>query len=69
MQEKQSNRSVPGPEYMVEESKLLNQDPVDFGESLWTCIAWRFSDGTQQAFLLANSGRSWSITTFKLSNN
>ncbi|GFX12937.1 hypothetical protein TNCV_3659331 [Trichonephila clavipes] len=61
MQEKGSNRLVPGPEYMVDSLKLSNQAPRDPGESLQTCVVWRCPDGTQHLYcwpILAVSGQS-----------
>ncbi|GFV32311.1 hypothetical protein TNCV_1675971 [Trichonephila clavipes] len=47
---KGDNRLVPGPDYMVDALKLPNQTPRVSGESLQTCVAWRYSDGTQHFF-------------------
>ncbi|GFX99222.1 hypothetical protein TNCV_2494031 [Trichonephila clavipes] len=61
MREKGGNRLVPGPDYMVDASKLFNQAPRVSGESLQTCVAWRCPYGTQHLFcwpILAVSGQS-----------
>ncbi|GFU51867.1 hypothetical protein TNCV_3733751 [Trichonephila clavipes] len=61
MREKGSNCLVPGPDYMVDALKLLNQAPRVSGESLQTCVAWRCPDGTQHLFcwpILTVSGQS-----------
>ncbi|GFS93224.1 hypothetical protein TNCV_1052171 [Trichonephila clavipes] len=50
MREKGGNRLVPGPDYMVDALKLLNQAPRVSDESLQTCVAWRCPDGTQHIF-------------------
>ncbi|GFX08779.1 hypothetical protein TNCV_4227991 [Trichonephila clavipes] len=41
MPEKGGNHLVPGPDYMADALKLLNQAPRVSGESLQTCVAWR----------------------------
>ncbi|GFV32055.1 hypothetical protein TNCV_3868891 [Trichonephila clavipes] len=61
MREKDGNRLVPVPDYMVDALKLPNQAPSFSGESIQTCLAWRFSDRTQHFFcwsILAVSGQS-----------
>ncbi|GFV73140.1 transposable element Tcb2 transposase [Trichonephila clavipes] len=58
---KGGNRLVPGSEYMVDASKLPNQDSRVSGESLLSCVAWCCPDGTQHLFclpILAMSGQS-----------
>ncbi|GFT75905.1 hypothetical protein TNCV_2098431 [Trichonephila clavipes] len=56
------------PGYMLDALKLPNQDPRVSGESLHTCMAMHCPDGTQKPFLLTNSGRFWSIASFKRSS-
>ncbi|GFW73867.1 hypothetical protein TNCV_48561 [Trichonephila clavipes] len=46
MREKDGNRLVPGPDYMVDALKLPNQALMISGESLQTCVAWRCPDRT-----------------------
>ncbi|GFW01554.1 hypothetical protein TNCV_5137371 [Trichonephila clavipes] len=61
MREKDSNRLVPGPDYMLDALKLPKQAPRVSGESLQTCVAWRCPDGIQRFFcwpILAISGQS-----------
>ncbi|GFX17409.1 hypothetical protein TNCV_1494231 [Trichonephila clavipes] len=50
MREKDGNRSVPSLDYMVDALKNPNQASRVSGESLQTCMAWRYSDGTQHLF-------------------
>ncbi|GFX78580.1 hypothetical protein TNCV_30201 [Trichonephila clavipes] len=50
MREKGVNRTVPGPDCMVDALKLPNQAPRVSGESLQTCVTWRCPDGTQHLF-------------------
>ncbi|GFU97159.1 hypothetical protein TNCV_3180011 [Trichonephila clavipes] len=50
---------------MVEALNLPNQAPRVSGESLQTCGAWLMEHNTP--LLLANSGRFWSIASFKRS--
>ncbi|GFS55350.1 hypothetical protein TNCV_1626651 [Trichonephila clavipes] len=57
MREKGGNRLVPGPDYMVDALKLLNQAPRGSGESLLTCVVWRCSDGAQHSSV----GQFWSF--------
>ncbi|GFT29248.1 hypothetical protein TNCV_3588341 [Trichonephila clavipes] len=47
MRERDVNRLVPGPDYMVDALKLPNEAPRVSGESLQTCVVWRCRDGTQ----------------------
>ncbi|GFY03136.1 hypothetical protein TNCV_981411 [Trichonephila clavipes] len=61
MREKGGNRLVPGPDYMLDASKLPNQAPRVSDESLQKCVAWRCPDGTQRLLcwpILAISGQS-----------
>ncbi|GFX73835.1 hypothetical protein TNCV_4291511 [Trichonephila clavipes] len=61
MRENGGDRLVRGPDYMVDALKLHNQAPRVSGESLQTCVVWRFPDGTQHLFcwpILAISGQS-----------
>ncbi|GFX41450.1 hypothetical protein TNCV_3489911 [Trichonephila clavipes] len=61
MLEKDGNRLVPGPDYMVDALKLPNETPRVSGESLHTCVTWRRPDETQHLFcwpILAVSGQS-----------
>ncbi|GFT33825.1 hypothetical protein TNCV_4383311 [Trichonephila clavipes] len=50
MREKDDNRLVPGPDYMVDALKLPKQAPRVSGESLQTCVVWRYPDGIQHFF-------------------
>ncbi|GFU44554.1 hypothetical protein TNCV_1506651 [Trichonephila clavipes] len=50
MQEKGSNRFVPGSDYMVDALKLPNQAPRGYGELLQKYVFWRCPDGTQHLF-------------------
>ncbi|GFU35907.1 hypothetical protein TNCV_4030191 [Trichonephila clavipes] len=47
MQEKGGNRSVPGPDYMVDALTLPKQAPKGSGESLQKCVTCNCPDGTQ----------------------
>ncbi|GFS60458.1 hypothetical protein TNCV_947061 [Trichonephila clavipes] len=61
MREKDGNRLVPDPDYMVDALKLPNQALRVSSESLQKCVAWRCPDGTQHLFcwpILAISGQS-----------
>ncbi|GFW62190.1 hypothetical protein TNCV_1686211 [Trichonephila clavipes] len=61
MREKGVNRLVPGPDYMLDALKLPSQAPILSGESLQTCMVWRYPDRTQHLFcwpILAVSGQS-----------
>ncbi|GFW88121.1 hypothetical protein TNCV_217931 [Trichonephila clavipes] len=61
MQEKVDIHLVPGPDYVVDALKLLNQAFRVSGESLQTCVPWRRPDGTKHLFcwpILAVSGQS-----------
>ncbi|GFU20816.1 hypothetical protein TNCV_5059501 [Trichonephila clavipes] len=61
MRDKGGNRLVPGLDYMVDALKLSNQAPRASGESLQTCVVWRYPDETQHRFcwpILAVSGQS-----------
>ncbi|GFU40115.1 hypothetical protein TNCV_3767801 [Trichonephila clavipes] len=54
------NRSVPGPDCIVDALKFPNQAPRASGESLPKSVAWRCPDGTQHLFcwpILAFSGQ------------
>ncbi|GFV68165.1 hypothetical protein TNCV_1874471 [Trichonephila clavipes] len=48
--EKDGNRLVPGPDYMVGVLKLPNQALRVSSESLQACVAWRYPDGIQYLF-------------------
>ncbi|GFV15454.1 hypothetical protein TNCV_4834801 [Trichonephila clavipes] len=50
MHEKDGNRLVAGPDYMVDALKLPKQAFRVSGESLQTCVAWCCLDGTQNLF-------------------
>ncbi|GFY24907.1 hypothetical protein TNCV_2690981 [Trichonephila clavipes] len=61
MREKGGNHLVLGLGYMVDVLKFPNQAPRVSGESLQTCVAWNWPDGTQHLFcwpILAVSGQS-----------
>ncbi|GFT27464.1 hypothetical protein TNCV_1275641 [Trichonephila clavipes] len=61
MCEKDGNRLVPDPYYMVDALKLPNQAPRVSDELLQTCVTWRCPDGTQHLFfwpILAISSQS-----------
>ncbi|GFV34049.1 hypothetical protein TNCV_309551 [Trichonephila clavipes] len=52
VQEKGGNHLLPGPGCMVDALKLPNQAPRVSGESLQTCVAWRWPDS--KPLLLVN---------------
>ncbi|GFW62674.1 hypothetical protein TNCV_2624371 [Trichonephila clavipes] len=61
MEGKGGNYLVLGLDYMVDTSKLPNQAPRVFGESLKARVAWSCPDGTQCFFcwlILVVSGQS-----------
>ncbi|GFX72583.1 hypothetical protein TNCV_4061791 [Trichonephila clavipes] len=61
MPEKEDNRLVPGPDYIVDALKLPNQAPRVSEESLQTCVACRCPGGPQHFFcwpILAVSSQS-----------
>ncbi|GFW16809.1 hypothetical protein TNCV_2759381 [Trichonephila clavipes] len=68
MREKGGNSLVPGPDYTVDALKLPNQALGGSGESLQKCVALALSRWNTTPLLLANSGRFWSIASFKRSS-
>ncbi|GFU95710.1 hypothetical protein TNCV_2815461 [Trichonephila clavipes] len=60
--EKDSNRLVPGPNYVTDALKLPNQAPKGSGQSLQKCVDWRCPYGTQHFFC-------WPILVNRLASN